>query len=176
VTRAANATGTVALVPAGKYPVQHWASENFKQLAAALRAAGVAITWLGGPEDVERAIECGAEPGDANLVGKLDIKACTEAMARCRAVVCNDTGLAHLAASVGVPVVVVTSSRNAAGAWTPVGDSSRIRVLRSDVACESCQLQQCASLICLKLIEPEHVMHALAQMGVVTRPGAEPQS
>ncbi|HEX2882666.1 MAG TPA: hypothetical protein VHO25_24270, partial [Polyangiaceae bacterium] len=67
----------------------------------------------------------------------------------------------------------VASSRDAVGAWRPFGVPARVSVLRSDVACESCHRRECESLICLRLIEPEHVLSALSAMNVAVANGPQ---
>lgn len=159
------APGSIALIPAGKSATQHWPIEHFRDLAKLLRAQGHPLVWLGGPEDSVRVEQAGATE-DRKLAGKLTLAETMAALARCRAVVSNDTGLAHAAAALGVPLVVVSSARAAKGAWEPAGMADRVRVLRTDMACEACELRECASLLCLKSIEPAAVLSALRDMGV----------
>ncbi len=53
----------------------------------------------------------------------------------------NDTGLMHLAVSVGLKCVMVSGARNAPGMWEPYGIGHF--VLRSRIDCEGCLLEKC---------------------------------
>lgn len=53
----------------------------------------------------------------------------------------HDSGPAHLAASVGTPVLGIYSSRNRPGQWFPQGP--HVRVVHHWVACGGCGLVTC---------------------------------
>ncbi len=52
-----------------------------------------------------------------------------------------DSGPAHLAAMLGIPTLVVSSSRHHPSKWLPIGD--KVSVFRSMIDCEECELLSC---------------------------------
>lgn len=97
---------------------KNWPLERFTQLATDLEAAGLGpVQWCAGPE----------EPlPEANRFDELG--ALAEWLAGARLFVGNDSGIGHLAAAVGVPVVALFGSTNP-DIWAPRGP--RVRVVRS---------------------------------------------
>lgn len=158
--------GAVALAPTGKSETQYWPMDRYGEVVRHLRSLGVPVVWLGAKDDLARIETSGLAAEDMVMAGSLSLPETLAVISRCRAVVGNDSGLAHAAAALGVPVVVVSSARAAKGAWIPAGDPAKVRVLRADVGCEACERRECPSMICLKLIEPGHVIAALRELGV----------
>ena len=91
---------------------KNWPLERFREVARALRAA-----WCAGPEDElpEHAIRI---PDLYELAGRL---------AGAQLFIGNDSGIAHLAAAVGTPVVVLFGPTDPR-VWAPRGP--RVRVLK----------------------------------------------
>ncbi len=98
-------------------------------------------------------------PGAALIAG-LTLGSLAGALARCRALVSNDSGVAHLAAACGVPVVVIHGSTTA-GRTGPAGARA---VEGPDLPCRPCYRKRCPhpAVPCLSGIPPERVLEALA--------------
>lgn len=108
---------------------KHWPADRFAAVAARWAASGTAIV-IGGPGDgVEAAAVVagaaaatgGAADGAvgsagpvASLAGRLALGATAALIARADAYLGNDSGVSHLAAAVGTPVVVVFGPTSAA--------------------------------------------------------------
>lgn len=96
----------LAIHPFSGSPRKNWPLENFRALAAEL---GWPARWIAGPDDVlENAIR----------IPDLYDLACW--LARARVYIGNDSGITHLAAAVGVPVVAVFFSTDPE-VWAPRG-------------------------------------------------------
>jgi len=93
---------------------KRWPAENFRAVAAAI---DMPVEWCAGPEEVW--------PG-AKRAADLYELACW--LAQARVYLGNDSGIAHLAAAVGVPVVAIFLTTDPA-VWAPRGP--HVRVLRS---------------------------------------------
>ena len=135
-----------------------WPAESFGRLASRLDRAGLTPLLLGGPEDAETAqavARTAAPPAPPSLVGRDRPALLPCLLARLNCLVSGDTGVAHLAAAVGVATVTVfgpTDPRLSA----PRGP--RARVLYGAVPCSPCFLPTCAiDHICLRRIEVDDV-------------------
>jgi ADP-heptose:LPS heptosyltransferase len=119
----------VGLLHAGAgSPNKRWPLPSFLELAATLRQAGWAVGWTCGPadEDVRQALAVARVPAETILWGYA-LPALCALVARASVVVAADSGVAHLAAAVGVPVVVLFGPTDER-VWAPAGH--RVAVLR----------------------------------------------
>jgi hypothetical protein len=101
-------------LPAGGYlvvaseassPLKVWPLEHFLAAAAAIAGGtGLTIVLIG-----ENATPALAGEGVIDLRGRSDMSGMAAVLAHARLVLCNDSGPAHLAAVLGVPVVAVGS-------------------------------------------------------------------
>jgi len=118
-TRAAGAelvpkgSPVLALGPTANWTGKQWPAENFAEAARQLTAPGALfadarIAIFGGPGEEEMAAPVlQGLPADKviNLVGKVDVGTAAAALIQCSYFIGNDSGLMHIAASVGVPTL-----------------------------------------------------------------------
>ncbi|MBD3409830.1 MAG: glycosyltransferase family 9 protein [Ignavibacteriales bacterium] len=98
----------VALAPGAKHHTKRWLPERYAELARTILEAGYRVALVGGKSDGEICASIASEaPGALDLSGEDDLFRVAAALTSCRAVVGNDSGLTHVAAAVGTPVVVV---------------------------------------------------------------------
>jgi ADP-heptose:LPS heptosyltransferase len=100
-----------------------WPAERFAELAkrAAERGAQIAVLW--GPAEVElRDSFLQASGGQAILIPPGSLRDLAANLATCSFVLCNDTGVLHLGAAVGTPLVVMFGPTPSAE-WKPIGDN-----------------------------------------------------
>lgn len=135
----------VAICLGAKREANKWSLENFKKIVAYLqRAYRAKIVIVGGKEDV-RAGETirryylnnnvTVAAGEINLLGTLEL------FKHCSFLISNDTGAAHLAAAVGIPVVGIYGVRSIFGKWFPYGNQHKIlynRFIDCNYKNESC--------------------------------------
>ena len=106
---------------------KRWPVERFTQLATTLADRGFTIVLSGGPGDVDLAETIRAEiDGAVSLVGKTDLRATAEVIRHADLFVGGDTGVSHIAAAVGTPVVTIFGPTNPAR-YRPLGE--RVTVL-----------------------------------------------
>ncbi len=121
--------GFVLLVPGSspRHPAKRWPVARFARLARALGEVGhVPVVVGAAPEAALGAAICEAYPGAVDLVGRTDI-ALLAALARCaRLTIGNDTGVCHLAAAAGCPVIVLFSRASDPARHAPRGRLVRV--------------------------------------------------
>jgi len=156
---------TLALAPGckgGEMGAKRW--PYFAELAA--RFDDVVV--VGTAEDVRRADGSRLEfPPPARLfVDQLSLRETAQLLASCGAVVANDSGLAHVAAAVGTPVVMIfgPTPERTLGPLAP-----NVTVVRAGLACEPCwfgpRLRACAGrLDCLREISVARVEREVCRL------------
>ena len=154
----------VALAPgAAGGAAKRWPAERFARLAALLAARGYRVCVLGAAEDEARgaAIRAAAPERAVDLCGRTTLDEAVEALACCRAAVCNDSGLLHLAAAAGTPAAGIYGATSPAVA-PPLAD--RAAALAAEAACRPCGRRTCpyGHYACLRRTAPETVAAAAA--------------
>ncbi|MBO1113772.1 glycosyltransferase family 9 protein [Bordetella petrii] len=134
---------TVLMHPGARLPSRRWPTERFAQVAAALGAQGwqVALTGTDDEAALVAAVwrACGMRA--ANLCGRTSLGELAALAGRCRLVVCNDTGMSHVAAAVRTPSVVIASGSDVRR-WAPL-DSRRHAVIAASMPCRPCSHAIC---------------------------------
>jgi ADP-heptose:LPS heptosyltransferase len=119
------------LGPTANWSQKVWPAERFVAVAQALTApggalAGARIAVLGGPGAAEREMAApvlAALPGAVDLVGTLALPEVAAVLRRAALYLGNDSGLMHLAAAAGAPVVGLFGQSDARE-YGPVGPRS----------------------------------------------------
>uniref|UniRef100_A0A832MJH1 lipopolysaccharide heptosyltransferase II n=1 Tax=Eiseniibacteriota bacterium TaxID=2212470 RepID=A0A832MJH1_UNCEI len=163
LARVAPGDGPLALIgPGALYgPAKRWAPERFAAVGRALAGRGMRVVVCGAAAEREtcRAV---AEAADCpTLAGETSLAAQAALCARAALAVCNDSGLAHLAAAAGAPTVAVFGSTSSA--WTaPLG--ARVRVVQRPPVCAPCFRRTCAiGTRCLERVAVADVLRACAE-------------
>lgn len=126
VERTLGAARRVGLhIGAGK-PPNRWPAREFARLAATLEAStGARVLLFWGPAEAHLKEEfLRHRQGPTELIGHPNVTRLAAYFRACDAVVCNDTGVMHLAAAVGVPTVALFGPTEPAE-WKPAGDHVR---------------------------------------------------
>lgn len=128
----------VAIAPGVGGPASRaWPAEHFQTLAARLSAEGKSILWLEGPADAAFfAAMKPPLPGERQSLGAHELKRLVSVLRSSSALICNDTGYAHLAAVLDVPTLSIFGGGQGRR-FHP--RSNRVKVLQSLPACAGCQ-------------------------------------
>lgn len=144
---------------------KRWPAERFSETANRLHAAtGCRVLVFGGPSDRALADQVAGRIRRAQvriLAGRTSLRQLVAFLGCCDVLVTNDTGPMHVAAAVGVPVVVPfgSTSPDLTGPGLP-GDP-RHALLRTRVPCAPCFQRTCpAEFRCMDGIPVEAVVAA----------------
>jgi heptosyltransferase-2 len=154
---------TVALCPGAEFgPAKRWPARYFAELAQGLAARGCAVWVIGSRKDFEigAEIEKAAVGVCRNLCGETSLTDAIDLLASCAAVVSNDSGLMHVAAAVGRPLVALYGSSSPA--YTPPL-SADARILKLDLSCSPCFQRECplGHFNCMMQLVPDKVLGAI---------------
>jgi ADP-heptose:LPS heptosyltransferase len=103
------AASLVGVAPIASSPLKRGAASQFAQVADALSLAGMRIAIFAGDQAsvAEAMMSAMQRRRYADLLPTMHLRRTAALLQQCRVLVCNDTGLMHLAAAVGTPVVAV---------------------------------------------------------------------
>jgi len=103
-------TPLVGIHPFSAVPERAWPVERFVGVANTLRERhGARILLLGGQRDVDAAADMGKQirPRPVLAAGRTDLRQTMALISKCSLLVCNDSGMMHLAAALDVPLVAL---------------------------------------------------------------------
>ena len=139
--------------PAAAFATKQWAADKFGRLSEDLRRKGlavIAITTANEKPVIDEMNKNTATPVEAFT--DLTLPEITALLSRARVFIGNDSGIAHIAAAVKAPSVVIFGSSNTAHwrPWTPSLSSPAAEVVIEEMEC-----QPCHGYFCEKFDEPE---------------------
>jgi len=155
----------LALCPGAEYgPAKRWPTDYFVSLANEYKNKGWSVRLIGSMQD--RAITSqitNSVPTVTDLAGKTTIQQAIDLLASAQVVVSNDSGLMHIAAATGTPVVALYGSSDPQ--YTPPL-TSQAEILYEHLPCSPCFQRQCplGHLNCLTQITPQAVSSAIARL------------
>ena len=136
--------GEYAVLHVGsQLPSRRWPPERFAEVGDELAAEGLRIVLTGSAGEApltRRALRHMREPG-IDLAGRTTLGTLGAVIAGARLLVCNDTGVSHIAAATGTPSVVVACGSDPRR-WAPL-ERELHRVLCHEVACRPCAHREC---------------------------------
>lgn len=134
---------TVFIHAGARLASRRWPLARYAAVARALAGEGwqIALTGSGGEMDIARGLEASAGVPVVNLCGATSLGALAGLLRRGRLLICNDTGISHVAASVGAASVVIASGSDVAR-WAPL-DRQRHTVVHMPMACRPCAHDEC---------------------------------
>ncbi|MDN5864986.1 MAG: lipopolysaccharide heptosyltransferase II [Gammaproteobacteria bacterium] len=155
----------VVLAPGAEYgPAKRWPIDKFAELAARLVAEGRPVWVVGGKGEraLGEAIRARA-PAARNLAGETALGEAIDVIAAASAVVTNDSGLMHVAAAVGTPLVAIYGSTSPD--YTPPA-SETAKVVYHALPCSPCFERVCplGHTNCLRSIGVEEVSAELDEL------------
>jgi heptosyltransferase-2 len=166
--------------PGAEYgPAKRWPAQHFAALARALAERNYTVWLIGSAKDAEAGEQISAQSAGAcvNLCGQTELGAAIDLISCARLVVSNDSGLMHVAAALGKPLVALYGSSSPE--HTPplslsTGDvqngSGAARIARIDIECSPCFARVCplGHFRCMTELLPARV---LAEIDALTAAG-----
>jgi ADP-heptose:LPS heptosyltransferase len=162
----------IGLNPGANWESKRWPAENFAKLGDELiRRYEAKMLLFGGPGDIGLAasVERFMENRPINLAGRTSLKQLGALMARCSAVVANDTGPMHIAAAMKTPTVAIFGPTYSIEG-SPYGEGHEI--VDAEIDCAPCFQSQCPIqdyMACMRSISVERVLQAVG--GIIERDG-----
>jgi len=170
----------IALCPGAEFgEAKRWPARHFVEVANKCSSAGYEIWLLGGPADRELCSQIGACVDQRpelvkNLAGRTSLSDVVDLLATVSAVVCNDSGLMHVACAVDTPVVALYGSTSP-GFTPPLHPQARALTLvdldggQAKLDCQPCFQRTCRYEHgnCLANLSPNYVLDQLARLGLV---------
>ena len=159
--------------PAASYATKQWAAENFGQVATELDGKGLPIVAIARKNELHT-IDALQQVSEAPVLALTDLPLpeITALLERCRLFIGNDSGIAHMAAAVEAPSVVIFGSSNRVH-WRPWATAAA-EVVYEEMECQPCHGYYCEKFEqpeCIKRIPVERVM---ASIDRVLRESAAP--
>jgi len=155
----------IALIhPAAAFETKRWATENFARVAEFVAGRGLAPVAIAAPHESQILEDLLGEASVKMFSLDLSLPEVTALAARSQLFVGNDSGIAHIAAAVGTPSVVIFGSSNVAN-WRPWNRNA------AEVVFEEMPCQPCHGYFCEKFPQPECILRVPAPrvLGAIER-------
>lgn len=180
--------GALALCPGAEFgQAKRWPVRHFTEVARQAVRGGLQVWLLGGPadrvvcEEIATAVS-GSEAPDVqgsaaplvNLAGATSLEDAIDLLAAAAAVVCNDSGLMHVASAVDTPAIALYGSTSP-GFTPPLHPAAQALTLvdldggANRLNCQPCFQRTCefGHGDCLSLLQPQQVVTRLQALGVL---------
>lgn len=169
----------VVVHPGASVPARAWGLERNRALVDALVAGGrrVVVSGTAGEQALTGAVSGPSRRAVADLGGRTDLAGLAGVLEGASALVCGNTGPAHLAAAVGTPVVSIFAPVVPSAQWAPwdvpvalLGDQT--------IACAGCRARDCPfpGQPCLEAVSVGAVLAALDTVEGTGARGRRPTS
>ncbi|ARP85521.1 glycosyltransferase family 9 protein [Bordetella genomosp. 9] len=165
---------TVFVHPGARLRSRRWPAERFGRVAAALASQGwrIAVTGSAAERELTAGVAAAAGGAAIDLADRTSLGGLAALLARAPLIVCNDTGVSHIAAAVGTRSVVVACGSDTRR-WAPL-DRARHTVLADYPPCRPCAHESCPiGHPCALNVSVEQVLRA-AQRQLGRRAAASP--
>ena len=144
---------------------KRWPAVNFARLADLLsdeKDCEVVLLGAESERDVSSSVRAASHSRLIDLTGHTDVGTATAILSELDLFISNDMGLAHIAAAVGTPTIVIFGPTNE-NATRPLGRS--VEIIREPVECSPCMLRDCPiDHRCMIRITAERVFESASKM------------
>ncbi|MDQ4119926.1 MAG: glycosyltransferase family 9 protein [Acidobacteriota bacterium] len=151
--------------PVSNFETKSWAIENFAEVVKYLYERGIISVAVGTKEDLPVLMDLFNQSPLAVLLHNKTLPEITAMASKAKIFVGNDSGIAHMAAAVNTPSVVIFGSSNVAH-WRPWTDAPN-EVVTESLSCAPCAGYKCAEFDepqCIRRITVERVTAALERV------------
>ncbi len=149
-----------------------WHKDNFIEVARLLgEARGVKTLIFGGPGDVSLLSPFikGIDPAPLIAAGRTDLRQSMALIKRCSLLICNDSGVMHLGAALGTPLIALFGPQSPVkfGPW-----GEKTRIVYQEFPCSPCRqrfFEECepssrGKPMCMETITPDDVADIAMEM------------
>jgi len=157
-----SAENVTVLCPGAEFgAAKKWPAEHYADVARAILAAGQQVWLMGSPKDVDDCAKIAQlAPGAQNLAGHTTLLDALDLLSVVDRVVCNDSGLMHVACAVGRPTIGIFGSTSPQ--FTPPLGEAAV-VVEQTLDCRPCFQRTCplGHLDCLRTLSPHTILQHL---------------
>lgn len=159
-------SNTIVIAPRSAWPSKDWPVENFREIVKTLAHEGFKIKLVGTTAD---RLEEFIDYRDDNVVSQIQIL-CDSPLEEVENVLLSsklfvgvDSAVCHLAASAGLPSVILFSDTNRAENWCPPYE--HVTAIRKTVGCGGCFSARCLTIkhSCMSLITVPEVLEVISE-------------
>lgn len=163
-TKLADEGPYIVVHPGAAAPAREWPALHHAATVELLEAYGHRVVVTGGPSEASLTATV-AGPSAQNLSGKTNLRTLAAVLERAAVVITANTGPAHLAAAVGVPVVCLFAPVVPAIRWAPYGVPLEL-LGDQEAACKNTRARNCPvpGHPCLSSVTPEQVLEAVERL------------
>jgi len=152
--------------PAAAFETKRWPAENFARIADEVAARGLLPVVIASAKE-KHVLDTVVAHSATRVVAfdDLPLPEVSALAARARLFIGNDSGIAHIAAAVNTPCVVIFGSSNVAH-WRP-WTTNRNEVVREELSCQPCHGYFCAEFEkpqCILSVPVERVIAAVDRL------------
>lgn len=155
----------VALMPGAEFgPAKRWPEDKYAAFARSMLNKGMGVALLGSMNDAPVTAAIAAQaPGAVDLAGKTRLEDAIDLIAAAKLAVSNDSGLMHVAAAVGTPIVAVYGSTSPENT-PPLSDRRELVWLH--LSCSPCHRKECplGHFNCMKTLDVSLVEAAAGRL------------
>jgi lipopolysaccharide heptosyltransferase II len=158
----------VGLSPAGTWPAKTWPVASWAQLGDRIAAQGATVLLLWGPgeQPVVEAVQA-AMQSRAVILPRTDLDAMAAIVGRLDLLVCNDSGIKHVAVARGTPTLTLYGPTHPLAWSPPAGPHTGLRV---ELPCIACNRTHCLHATCMRGLDPAAVAaHVTARLATAAR-------
>lgn len=159
---------TVLIHPGARLASRRWPVDRYIEVGRGLEADGwrVAVTGTADEAPLAAALHAGLSEHAVNLAERTSLGTLAALISRSPLLICNDTGVSHIASALRTSSVVIASGSDV-HRWAPL-DRARNSVLWHDIACRPCAHRTCPiGHPCALGVTVRHVIDAAkAKLGV----------
>jgi heptosyltransferase-2 len=155
----------IFLAPGSVWATKRWTHQGYRDLAKLLLAKGYEVELVGSPDEKALCQSIADEaPGVKNRCGETTLSGLVDLLATGTALVCNDSGAMHAAATVGLPTVAIFGPTAMEFGFRPW--QNKATVLQRQLPCRPCAkhgTQKCPinTHECMTKIEAKEVLNSL---------------
>jgi len=150
----------VAIHPGSGSPVKNWNPKNFAQVADWASESSKVLLIVGPAEDEVEEVKRAMKKANPIIVERPSLVQLAGVLKSCTAYVGNDSGITHLAATLGVPTIAIFGPTDPT-VWGPRG--SQVTVIYEKKSCSPCssEMRSQCNLQCMTSINPDAVIEIL---------------
>ena len=156
---------TIAILTGASWPTREWPPSYFVRLAAQIEMEGrYRPVFLGQPGKRDRleAIR-NLSNSRVTILPECGIRVLAGLLANCRALVCPDGGVMHMAIAMGIPTLAIFGSTESR-IWFPYLHLNHATLAINEAHCRPCHQRECADPFCTEGLLPEDIFSSLQDL------------